>query len=251
MPTPRSHRETMTVGSVEDNGNDDVDLIDFESKRKKQYIPIEEKISLVLEAERLVKAEKKMSWKGFCKEHQINLSNLRKWSRNVVKMKQRLDETHAKKSKVSMSPGRPSSISDIAPPLIPWVKAVRAGGAKVSVQTFLAKKEEAHSYAIVCQLLKANNIAITKATHKAQADFAGTAETALQFVQGTRPFFAQANRHPAFILNMDQTPYNVNDPPNETLNERGVKTVNAKAPKSSVGRITANLCVAANKHGYI
>eukprot|EP00977_Amphora_coffeiformis_P021679 scaffold9725_cov76-Amphora_coffeaeformis.AAC.1 len=128
-----------------------------------------------------------------------------------------------------MSTGRPSPISNIAPPLIPWVKAVRAGGAKVS----------------------ANNIAITKATHKAQADFAGTAETALQFVQGTRPFFAQANRHPAFILNMDQTPYNVNDPPNETLNERGVKTVNAKAPKSSVGRITTNLCVAATKHGYI
>lgn len=259
MSPSRSHIVMMNEDNTDSNEDHlpyDVDLVDIEGKRKKQYVTIEQKISFVLEAERLVKAEKKMSWKSFCKERGIDPSNLRKWSRNVVKMKQTLDQTRAKKSKVSLSTGRPSSISDIAPRLISWIKALRSNGITVSVRMAsirairfrpcLRKKKRHTLYAVVRRLMRANNIGVRKLTHKAQAGFDGTVDTALRFVQGTRPFFAQSNRHPAFILNMDQTPYNVNDPPNETLNERGAKTVNGKAPKSSVGRITANLCVAAD-----
>ena len=56
----------------------------------------------------------------------------------------------------------------------------------------------------------------------------------------------QAHRHKAFIINMDQTPYKLCDVPKKTLNQRGEKTVTAKAPKTSLGRVTCALTVCAD-----
>ena len=56
----------------------------------------------------------------------------------------------------------------------------------------------------------------------------------------------QKHRHQAFIINMDQTPYNPKDTDRRTLNEKGVKTVNAKTMKTSLDRITCMLAVCAD-----
>jgi hypothetical protein len=71
-------------------------------------------------------------------------------------------------------------------------------------------------------------------------------EIATAFLASTIPHLQQTNRHPAFIINMDQTPYKPKDTAKRTLAKRGSKTVSVKEPKCSVGRITACLAVCAD-----
>jgi hypothetical protein len=40
---------------------------------------------------------------------------------------------------------------------------------------------------------------------------------AIAFLETTRPLLNQHNRHKAFIINMDQTPYNAKETANKTL----------------------------------
>ena len=68
----------------------------------------------------------------------------------------------------------------------------------------------------------------------------------MSFLDSTRPLLQQPNHHPAFIINMDQTPFSILDTPKKTLNQKGKRTVNAKTPKLSLGRITCLLTVCAD-----
>ena len=83
-------------------------------------------------------------------------------------------------------------------------------------------------------------------THKAQGDVTKMHDEALRFLETTKPMLSQPHRHQAFIINMDQTPYNPKDTERRTLNEKGVKTVNAKTMKTSLDRITCMLTVCAD-----
>jgi len=83
-------------------------------------------------------------------------------------------------------------------------------------------------------------------THKAQGDVAKMHDEALQFLGTTKPMLRQPHRHQAFIINMDQTLYNPKDTERRTLNEKGVKTFNAKTMKMSLDRITCMLTVCAD-----
>eukprot|EP00977_Amphora_coffeiformis_P021055 scaffold8762_cov125-Amphora_coffeaeformis.AAC.1 len=75
-------------------------------------------------------------------------------------------------------------------------------------------------------------------THTSQEDMAEKHNEGTAFLNATRPLLEQPNRHKAFIINMDQTPYKMADAPKKTLSKRGSRTVNAKAPKTSLGRVT-------------
>ena len=54
---------------------------------------IMEKIDMCIEAERVVRAEKKMSFKAFCRSKDVQPSQLCCWTKNLVKMKAALDRT--------------------------------------------------------------------------------------------------------------------------------------------------------------
>jgi hypothetical protein len=75
-------------------------------KPKRKYQTLQEKVSLCIQADLQVKAQKKMSWKAFCREHDVDPSQLRRWTKNLIKMKQALENTTKKKSKKATMPGR-------------------------------------------------------------------------------------------------------------------------------------------------
>ena len=83
-------------------------------------------------------------------------------------------------------------------------------------------------------------------THKSQEDPRIKSQEATAFVTATLPLIHQPNRDKRFIINMDQTPYNIKDTDSRTLDEKGTKTVTAKSVKTSVGRVACSLAVCAD-----
>ena len=68
---------------------------------ERMFLPLTVKIDHCMKAEGLVRAEKNISLKGFCREHGIQPSQLRRWEKKLVFMKQALDITKRKASKKS------------------------------------------------------------------------------------------------------------------------------------------------------
>ena len=64
-------------------------------------------------------------------------------------------------------------------------------------------------------------------THKSQDDPKKKADTAITFLETTRILITQQNWHKQYIINMDQTPYDLHDSPRKTYTKKGTKTVNA------------------------
>ena len=85
----------------------------------KFFLPLTVKINLCLKAERLVRAEKSTSLKAFCRDHGIQPSQLRRWEKRLVHMKQALDITKRKASKKSCQPGRPSRLEKYRDEILP------------------------------------------------------------------------------------------------------------------------------------
>lgn len=101
---------------------------------KRNYIPITEKINLLLKAERVVKLEKAMSMKAFCREEGIQPSQMRRWGKNLKIMKQSLDITTKKSKKLTCQPGRPSRLEKLRKTLLPCVASLRKEEKTVSVR---------------------------------------------------------------------------------------------------------------------
>jgi hypothetical protein len=101
-------------------------------------------------------------------------------------------------------------------------------------------------FAKVRRFCRANGVVLRRKTHQSQEDPKEKLEIATKFLDSMRPRIHQANRHPSFIINMDQTPYNPSDTTKRTLAKKGSKTVYGKTVKTSVGRITACLGVCAD-----
>lgn len=227
-----------------------------EEKRKRVTVTLAEKISLCIEAERRVKAEKNISWKGYCREKDIDPSQLRRWTKNLVRMKNSLENTTKKSTRVACNTGRPSQLNKIKDKLLPWMNALIAQGTTVSVRLAavraikhdrsLRRMKRYTLFAVVRRFLKANGIVDRAVTHKSQEDMNAKKDAARRFLETTCTLLGQSNRHKAFIINMDQTPYNISDSATRTLAKKGSKTVNGKDVKTSLGRITAMLTVCAD-----
>ena len=102
-------------------------------KRGRMHVPLGVKIDLCIQAERVVRSEKKESLKAFCRWHKIQPSQLCRWSKNLIKMKQTMDKTTKKAIRVACTTGRPSRLEKIQHKLCPWFDSVRANGAKILV----------------------------------------------------------------------------------------------------------------------
>ncbi len=184
-------------------------------------------------------------------------AQLKRWRKQVNEYKQAVNNTR-KTTKVATNKGRPSSLQSIQDEMITWLTNMRANGVTVSVRMASirakklmpslqrAKKKRYSLFAVVRRFLRSNGFTVRTITHTAQEHPDVAKEKAKAFVVGTRPFFSQQNRHQAYILNMDQTPYNVKDAPSRTLAERGSRSVDGKTPKTSVGRISCFLTVCAD-----
>jgi len=114
------------------------------------------------------------------------------------------------------------------------------------IDRLLRRMKRYSLFQLVRQFLCANGIVMRATTHTSQEDCAQKHDEATAFIIATRPILTQSHRHKAFIINMDQTPYKLCDPPKKTLNQRGEKTVTAKSPKTSLGRVTCALTVCAD-----
>jgi hypothetical protein len=242
-----------------DNDDSDESFVPSQTKdkdnvKKREYIRLEKKISLCIKAEFVVKAEKRMSFRAFCAKEGVQPSQLRRWTKNLLQMKQVVESASITRSTLNV--GRSSMLDDKKAEILPWLNALRDTGMAVSNRMVvnrvrklfpaLARKKRGTLHQIVRRFLRANGIVLRTKTHKAQDHPSVAMNNAKLFVQSTRPFFQAPNRAQPFIINMDQTPVDLSDPPDKTLNQKGAKTINSRAPKCNMGRITAFLTVCAD-----
>lgn len=171
-------------------------------------------------------------------------------------MKQAIERTTKKKTKMATMSGRPSRLDKLRDILLPWVDALRADGRTVSVRMVAIRAKRFDSslrrmkrytlFQVVRRFLVSNGVTIRATTHQSQEDPRKKAVEATAFLESTRPILAQTNRDKRFIINIDQTPYNPKDVPSRTLHKKGDKTVAAKTMKTTVDRITCCLAVCAD-----
>ena len=251
------HHWLLTVLTMADQPNQPAAAANAASPKKKRvYLTLHNKVGLVIEAEKVVNAEKKMSFKAFCREKDVDPAQLRRWTKNIVKYKQAMENTTKKRAKLVATVGRRSTLSNIRVELLKYVDAHENTGRTISIRRLAihARKldkslRRMKRYALFARLRRfcvSNGVVIRRKTHQSQEDPRKKVEIATAFLLSTRPRLHQCNRHPAFIMNMDQTPYNPTDTGNTTLARRGSKTVVGKDIKTSVGRITACLTVCAD-----
>jgi len=107
-------------------------LEEEEEDTKRTFIPLQAKIELVMKAERLVRAEKCMSYRAFCRLYEVQPSQLRRWEKNIITMKKTLENTTKKAGKLVCTTGRLSRLEHLRNKLIPWVVTMRKDGKQVS-----------------------------------------------------------------------------------------------------------------------
>ena len=80
---------------------------------KRTFIPLQAKIELVMKAERLVRAEKCMSYRAFCRLYELQPSQLRRWEKNIITMKKTLEHTTKKAGKLVCTTGPVSRLEHL------------------------------------------------------------------------------------------------------------------------------------------
>ena len=224
---------------------------DTDDVSNRVYWTLEDKVSLCIEADKVVNAEKRMSFRGFVcvksEEHGLPLqpSQLRRWMKNISSMKAALEHTTKKKTKVTCNMGRKSRLWKWKDKLIPWIEQMMKDGQKMTVrrvavrarryETSLRRMKRYTQFAIVRRFLKSTDTVIRAVTHQAQEDPREKEDTAMKFLETTRALLQQTNRDKAFIINMDQTPYNPKDGGKYTLAKKGSRTVTLRQMNTSVG----------------
>ena len=79
-------------------------------KKNRIFRSLSEKVGLCIEAECVVKAEKKMSFRAFCREKDVDPAQLRRWQKNIVKYKKAMEDTTRKKTKLTANMGKKSRL---------------------------------------------------------------------------------------------------------------------------------------------
>ena len=181
----------------------------------------------------------------------IHHSQLLRWIRDLPKMEQ-INRTAAV---ASLNKGHPSSIKAIGAELVRFVFELREQGMPVSTRmvvlkagqvdaTFRRKKEQT-KYGIIRRFLISNRIVVRVKTHESQKHPRETVEEATSFVDRMVPRFAEENKDPHFILNMDQTPIFFSMTPGKTLEKQGSCSVNVRSSSGSTMRVTVAVCITA------
>ena len=98
----------------------------------------------------------------------------------------------------------------------------------------------------VSRFMKKTGLSHRMATHKAQRHPSEVEGEALQFLDVIRPVLLEHNRHPDFVINMDQTPvYHAMDF-RTTIDRVGARTINLRTSASDSKRVTVAVTVTAS-----
>ena len=116
-----------------------------EIKPKQALWLLDEKLTLCIKCERLVKAKKKMSMKKFCRMVEnregklLQPSQLRRWGKNIGKIRDALNNTRKKKSRVSINTGRKSRLELYKDEILSYVDTMQEQGKTVSTRLVAAR----------------------------------------------------------------------------------------------------------------
>ena len=166
-------------------------------KKRRIYFSLSEKIDMCIEAERVVKAEKKLSMKAYCREKGIDPSQLRRWTKHLVHMKQAVEATTKKKTKLVCTQGRRSSLWEIKDRLLQYVEMKQSNGKKISIRTMaiqarkhdksLRRMKRYTLFAKVRRFCRSHNVVLRTPTHRSQEDPKEKREVATAFLTTTIP----------------------------------------------------------------
>ena len=187
--------------------------------------------------------------RGCCRHFNIQPSQVRRW------MKTRGDISNPlAANRGSLHTGRVSILLGMEEELLRWFFELREQGFMVSVRLFtlracelsaaFRRKTPQAKDCVIRRFLASNKIVLRAVTHECQRPPEQLRREALDFIEYARPKIVGPNRHPAFVINMDQTPIFFDMSSGRTLNTSGERTVNGRddhAVLSSNGRIVGSL----------
>jgi hypothetical protein len=165
--------------------------------------------------------------------------------------------TKCKPTAYTTCPGSPSILAPIDEELLRFVFELREQGNAVSSNIISIKasrllrefkeKSKRNKLDIVRRWTKHHSLVYRMGTHESSRNPASVANEAIDFIVFVaRPLVVQPNRHPDYIINMDQTPVFFSFHSKKTLSRIGVKTVNIRTSMEDTKRITFAMSVTAS-----
>ena len=151
-------------------------------------------------------------------------------------------------------PGRPSILSAVRDDLQQFIAATRTHGIQVSsrmvrheasrlLPNFMMKTINAREK-VVNRFTKQMGLTHRAAMHTAQKDHHETKEESRHFIEMMRD--KVADKDPALILNMDQTPIPFSFHATKTLEKKGTKTIHVCSSTSDTKRVTLAVTIDAS-----
>jgi hypothetical protein len=190
------------------------------------------------------------SLKSIARSHNVQPVQIRKWKRQLNHL------TAKKKSKKSISSGRPGRLKDFEEEIMGWAFQKRDAVIPLQYRNLIIKACELNDdfrnfrfiqqYHTIRRLCVRNCFVIRRVTHTSQAHPQETIDQALQFIAVMRPIVSAPNMEQKWIINMDQTPVFLSMHPTQTLDLQGNSTVNSRRTSDSGSRFTVSLAISAN-----
>ena len=153
-------------------------------------------------------------------------------------------------------PSTQGFLDDIEPDLLGFVEGWRQVGLPVSrlvvirkacqlKPSFLLKSDVARQMC-VSRFLAKHDLVHRLGTHAAQRPPHEVEDEARKWIAYAQPKCAEPNRHPDYILNMDQSNCYFANEPTATINARGARTINIRTSKDDSKRCTAAFTLTAS-----
>lgn len=159
---------------------EEIDQEEGEQKQNRRFHSFSDKIEMYMQAQQICKAEKTMSWKAFCWSKQIDLSQLRRWTKNLGDMKKALDQTFFKKTKKVCTTGHKLCMEGICDESTNmgwsiacwWQNCVGENGCYLGKKdlTSIRRLKSFTLFASVWQFLATNYIVLRATTHISHKD---------------------------------------------------------------------------------
>jgi len=156
----------------------------------------------------------------------------------------------------SLHRGPSSVLDDIEEDLVAFVEEWRVKGLPVSRVLLMRKagslkpefleKSHAAALASISRFLAKNRLSHRIATHVGQRNPVEVEAEAKGFLEVIVPRVNDANRHPDFVINMDQTPVWHAMDAKGTIHEMGARTINMRTATADSRRITVAVTVTAS-----
>jgi hypothetical protein len=217
-------------------------------KMPRSQLTVGEKLKIVAQCKsRLNKGE---SLRSISRDFNLQPKQLRDWMKKFDAL-----QFH-KKTKKSISKGRPSILTPVEDELMTWFTNCRETGLGLSIDSLVLKAEEivpsfrqlskTAKYQVARRLLKANCVSIRRKTRVSQRRPDEVIEEASAFVKSMVPELQAPDVHQDYIINMDQTPVPFSLHGKTTLNFTGAKTVSIATSDKRCQRFTASLAITAS-----